>query len=441
MLVRPILTKRVCVLLVCSVDYKYSYQYNCADETTGLVAQAVTQCADHWNVEFWWCGVAVQNTGGDFSTTTIDWMGVLEFPRTLATGVTCLFPGDCQDKCQMLRNQGTPSEACTFCYTDCPVNLISTISTLVTAIYHDVYEALKLVVLCFADGVTSCVCATALMLQPQWLRPSDHRYTDKQKCYSGEPLDLLASQVMSIVGNAIKNFGKSVLSDFASIFTGGNARGSSLESQSVDQSVLDHCQFEGIHGAADRCYYERVREICHSDQAYHQFASAHGAYFEELANTPIEVRKATGDLSINPLDLYEDPVALCYGKEEMTLAMVIEACGKHTSLELPCLFSPTHFLMPVSVSVRHSDPHGRWEPAYWSGWLRLQLQKVGRFCVRTAQLRVGPSPCTLRLQCATATASSQLGTCQRSHSRVRPGLLWLPPTQDAFMVSSVGRAL
>ena len=148
-----ILTKCVCVLPVRSVDYKYAYQYNCGDETTGLVSQAVTQCADNFNVEFWMCGVAITNTGGDFSTTTIDWKGFLSFPRRLATGVSCFFPADCMDKCQILRDQGTPSEACTMCYTPCPINIISTISTLVTALYHDVYEALKLTVQCFVDGV------------------------------------------------------------------------------------------------------------------------------------------------------------------------------------------------------------------------------------------------------------------------------------------------
>ena len=310
------------------MDYKYAYQYNCGDETTGLVAQAVTQCADNWWVEFWMCGVAITNSGGDFSTTTIDWKGFLSFPRKLATGVSCFFPADCMDKCQLLRDQGTPSEYCTMCYTPCPVNIISTISTLVTAIYHDFYEALKLTVQCFVDGVVSCVCATALMLEPAWLKPSDHRYTDAEKCYTGDPLRLISGAVGEIALEAINNFGKSIGSAFDDIFGGGgNALESGNHLRTINNDIRGRCQVEyGVFGSAQKCYYARVQEICHSDESYAEFAELHGDAFEKLANTPAEVAKATGDVQITPYDLFQDPVALCYAKANLNLGQVIEAC-------------------------------------------------------------------------------------------------------------------
>jgi hypothetical protein len=225
------------------VDYKYAYQYNCGDETTSIVANSMTQCADNWHVEFWFCGVSVRNTGGDFTTTSVDWTGVLAFPRRLTSDVTCFFPGDCQTKCQLLRNAGTPSEACTFCYTPCPVNIISTLSTLVTAIYHDVYQALYLTVKCFADGIVSCVCTAALMLEPRWLHPDDHRYTDKQKCYYGEPLELLASQIGSIALQAIHQWGNSVGDAFSHMFGGG---GNALQDSSATRVKRPDCMARPI---------------------------------------------------------------------------------------------------------------------------------------------------------------------------------------------------
>ena len=98
------------------VDYKYSWQYTCGDKQVAKISQTM-QCFDNWYVEFWFCGIGVKRTGGDFSSVSVDWAGAFDFPRHIVPGRSCWFPGECQDICQDLRNQGIAPEACTFCYT------------------------------------------------------------------------------------------------------------------------------------------------------------------------------------------------------------------------------------------------------------------------------------------------------------------------------------
>ena len=94
------------------------------------------------------------------------------------------------------------------------------------------------------------------------------------------------------------------------------------------QRIVSLCSSEQEFGLAQQCYFQRVKAICHSDNCFGLFAELHGDYFETLANTPAEVRQATST-SVTNLALFQDPIALCYGKEEITLGQIIEACVIH----------------------------------------------------------------------------------------------------------------
>lgn len=95
------------------VDYRYDLQYACGDKDMALVSQAATQCADNWYTEFYFCGVAARRSGGDFTTISVDWLGLIEFPRQITSDKSCWNPADCMDVCQQLRDKGITPDACT----------------------------------------------------------------------------------------------------------------------------------------------------------------------------------------------------------------------------------------------------------------------------------------------------------------------------------------
>ena len=101
-----------------------------------------------------------------------------EYPRTLLearpdldgdgqsdAAVTCTDPTDCTSKCRRLDRtaredgSGVPA-ACALCDLPCPSNVLSSITDAITALADDVFGAVRLVVLCFAQGgFDKCACA------------------------------------------------------------------------------------------------------------------------------------------------------------------------------------------------------------------------------------------------------------------------------------------
>jgi len=210
--------------------------------------------------------------------------------------------------------------------------LVSTaMSILVTAIFHDTYEALKIAVECFTHGVAACICTTALTLQPRWLRPDDKRYTPEEKCYVGDPFELLQSQIYGMVGRAFSSMDNTIGSMFSNLFTGGHATPGLAALEALDARVRDKCE-TGLnphkHGDADKCYYARTRQICHSDELYDVFAKLENGAFNVQSKTPVRERNTLNGM-LNNINLFKEPTSLCYAKEEINLGMIIEACCTH----------------------------------------------------------------------------------------------------------------
>lgn len=107
------------------VDYHYEWQYTCGSEVAADVTQAAVQCFDSGR-EWLFCGVPIDRRGGDYSTVSMDWLGILEFPRQITPDLHCFIPFECMDICHKLRMQNIAPPACSFCDTpvcaspDCP---------------------------------------------------------------------------------------------------------------------------------------------------------------------------------------------------------------------------------------------------------------------------------------------------------------------------------
>ena len=84
---------------------------------------------------------------------------------------------------------GTPA-ACSLCDQPCPSNIVSTITSLVDAIFADVLTIARVIGVCFGEhgGIGACVCSLVETLQPQWRRVSRNPVT---RCENGDPFGLL----------------------------------------------------------------------------------------------------------------------------------------------------------------------------------------------------------------------------------------------------------
>jgi hypothetical protein len=83
------------------------------------------QCVSRFfSFELLWCGVAVEQNGADYSTLSVDWLGIFNYPRHIAADHQCHDPFDCIDLCGRLRDQGMAPSTCTFCQPACPVNVL-----------------------------------------------------------------------------------------------------------------------------------------------------------------------------------------------------------------------------------------------------------------------------------------------------------------------------
>lgn len=197
-----------------------------------------------------------------------------------------------------------------------------------TAVFHDTYEALKVAVSCFSHGVAACICTSALTLEPRWLRPEDRRYTDEQKCYKGDALKQIETQIYGIVDRAWNNMGNVVGGMFTKLFSGGHAVPALSAFEEADARIRSYCE-NGLdphkHGSADDCYYVRTRQICHSDDLYDVFAKMENGAFDTQSQIPVRERDLSSGMLKN-INLFKEPTALCYAHEEISLNMLIEAC-------------------------------------------------------------------------------------------------------------------
>ena len=206
-----------------------------------------------------------------------------------------------------------------------------------TAVFHDTYEAFKMVVDCFQAGAVGCACTAALLLQPEWTKPTDTRYTDTQKCYP--PADAWANievRILETVEGALGGVLSDVGDFFSSTFSGGNGMSASLIYNAVDAEVVEKCRLQNLNGQgpAGQCFFDRIREICHNNELYLDFVAAHGVTEEEFGRMHVDdLQLLSGVLA--DLDLYTQPLALCRQADQLSLDMVRSACFSWSCALLP----------------------------------------------------------------------------------------------------------
>lgn len=117
-------------------------------------------------------------------------------------------------------------------------------------IYHDVFMALKITIECLEGGIENCICAVALMLRPEWLSPSDYRYSPEQKCYTGDPLNQIIDQIGHMLLGGIGDFFKGFASIFSLPFSGPSAI------DVIDKQTRTECETPDRfgHGDADKVF-------------------------------------------------------------------------------------------------------------------------------------------------------------------------------------------
>ena len=79
----------------------------------------------------------------------------------------------------------------------CSSNVVSTITSLVDAVFADILTAIRLVSVCLGNfGIPGCVCQVALTLQPAWRKAS----TDPAvRCENGDPFTLILDQLDALI--------------------------------------------------------------------------------------------------------------------------------------------------------------------------------------------------------------------------------------------------
>ena len=171
------------------VDYDSSLNQNCPDKTMAAVMDGLVGCFDK-PVSAFLCGLELNVKNNDLSTASLEGNFFYDPPRVLVAAgpdldgdglstpaLTCSDPVTCQQLCLYLEKTsahgaGAPP-ACAICDLPCSSNILTTVVSLIDAIFADMMAVVRLLVGCFKDsGLAGCACQMALVLQPEWRRVS-----------------------------------------------------------------------------------------------------------------------------------------------------------------------------------------------------------------------------------------------------------------------------
>jgi hypothetical protein len=80
---------------------------------------------------------------------------------------------------------------------------VSTITSLVDAIWFDVLTVARLLAVCFGKfGLSGCICQMAMTLQPAWRKISED---PKARCEDGDPFELLVERIIDQIAHTSQN--------------------------------------------------------------------------------------------------------------------------------------------------------------------------------------------------------------------------------------------
>lgn len=277
------------------VDFNYKYQQTCPMKDLSQAVGAVTGCtAGMSSIQMFFCGLEIDRKGPDGSGVSLT-LG-LQYPRLLVAAapdldgdglgtsdLKCYNPIDCVNKCRMLertsRDGAGAPPACTMCTLPCPVNIVSTVVSLVEAIKNDVLQALELARKCFGDGgFKGCICASARLTEPQWMRLT----TSKKKLCKEDHVGVLADFAWKGIQDMIPFLGRRLNTADESTQPGGFNQATydefanrAAEREQTRAAWRSKCNDES-NGPEFMCYWARKERICNSDFD----REAYGALFD-----------------------------------------------------------------------------------------------------------------------------------------------------------------
>ena len=294
------------------VDFNYKYQQTCSIKALSQTVGAVVGCtATAGSSQMFFCGMEMDRSGPDGSSVSL----AINFgyPRVLieaapdmdgdglgTSKMECYNPMDCVNKCRILerttRNGAGAPPACTLCALPCPVNLVSTVVSLVDAIRNDVLQALDLARKCFAEGgFQGCICASARLMEPEWMRVTKN---SKHLCKKDH-----VQVLTDLLGNAVADFFTETL------FGGGGGGGSGRVSGGFYTTTAQRNAYEraalraawrkkcgdGGDGEEFMCYWARKERICSSGNDRGAYEALFDIGFESADKWEREFADAFGD--------------------------------------------------------------------------------------------------------------------------------------------------
>ena len=149
------------------------------------------------------------------------------------------------------------------------------------------------------------------------------RYTPKQKCYEGNPIDLIMGSIIDALEGPFKDIAASI----GQVFSGITPTDGANTALALDAKIRAICRESNRHGHgdADKCYYERAHEICTNDQLYKDFLQLNGRDHDLNPHTPRDELRVLNKV-VDGIDMFRNPLGLCRDAVQITLDMVVEGC-------------------------------------------------------------------------------------------------------------------
>lgn len=201
------------------------------------------------------------------------------------------------------------------CDLPCSNNVLTTITSLVDAIWSDMLTVVRLVAACFGRlGLSGCVCQIFSALEPAWRKVSRN---PKVRCEDGDPFDLLMTRIVDVISETSENLLNNHLVDptndfFESVQIFGNrifgrpiprvcfevsydptkCIGGALTLEQA--SRLAQCEDQS-YGLEEMCFWARVREICSSGDMLNEYTQIFAQGYKSVDEVQQEFADAFGE--------------------------------------------------------------------------------------------------------------------------------------------------
>lgn len=214
----------------------------------------------------------------------------------------------------------TLSSCACSCNLYCSNNVLTTITSLLDAIWADILTVVRLVSVCFGQfGLGGCVCQLVTVLQPVWRKLSTNR---KVRCEEGDPFEFLLQRLVDLIAETGENLINGQLIDPANIiFNMVNIMGfqpfpwkrsgnpiprvcfpvsyDPFKCKSGDLTPEQAKRFarceDPTYGLEEMCFFARTRAICSSDDMLNEYTNIFAQGYKTVDEVEQEFADAFGE--------------------------------------------------------------------------------------------------------------------------------------------------